>query len=145
IMARTALSALVDPSVEAVGPERALAISAVENKYLDFGIYDRAGRCVLAIEVAGNTPALGNKAADRLVVQKALSNAGLPLAQLTTQDTPADVRTKIAGYLKPTAQSRALTAPAGQSKPAAITDRQARPSRPKRPVRAAHAAAIAAE
>lgn len=145
IMARTALGAIIEPAREAVGPERAKALSAVEGKFLDFGVFDRAGRCLLALDVAGATPALGNKAAERQVVQKALSNAGLPLANLTSKDTPADVRSKIAPYLQPGAQARKLGTPAGQSERRNARENNIRPGRPKRPVRAAHAAAIAAE
>lgn len=143
IMARTALSALLEPCHAAVGPERANAIAAVENKFLDFGIFDRAGRCILALDVTSSaTPAVGNKALERAVVQNALSQAGLPLAKLTSQDTPAEVRSKIAGFLKPSAQGQVPAAPRSVALQAKTP---ARPGRPTRPVRPAHAAAIAAE
>ncbi len=143
IMARTALGALLEPGREAVGPERAHAIAAIENKYLDFGVFDRAGRCVLALDVSANaTPAVGNKALERAIVQNALGQAGLKMVLLTSEDSPADVRTKISPFLRPTSQGQAAPQSATGAPRSAV---KARPGRPTRPMRPAHAAAIAAE
>mgnify|MGYP000613288169 CR=1 FL=1 len=142
IMARTALGALIAPGSEAVGPERAHAIAAIADKYLDFAIFDRAGRCILALDVTNGEPAIGNKALERAVVHSALGQAGLPMANLRTSDTPADVRSKIAGYLKPIAQGQPPRRPSAVNPK---SNKAPRPGRPTRPVRAAHAAAIAAE
>ncbi|MGH1577227.1 DUF2726 domain-containing protein [Planktotalea sp.] len=142
IMARTALSALIEPGRESVGAERAKALSAIQSRYVDFGIFDRAGRCVLALEVNSSEPQIASKAMDKSIVQKALAQTGLPLAKLTLGESPAEVRAHIAPYLKatgrvqPLAQSKLQTAP---------TKKAPRPGRPVRPMRPAHAAAIAAE
>ncbi|MGB7316885.1 MAG: DUF2726 domain-containing protein [Planktotalea sp.] len=137
VMARTALAALLEPGREAVGPERANAIAAIENKYLDFAVFDRAGRCLLTLDVATTTPPIGNKAIERAVVFSALGQAGLPVAKLLKTDTAADVRSKIASYLKPIAQGQTPSKQNSAIKP--------RPGRPTRPMRPAHAAAVAAE
>lgn len=137
IMARTALCALLEPGVEAVGPARANALSAITGKYVDFGVFDRAGRCILALDVTAASPAIGNKAIERAVILSALSQAGLPTIKLSSADTSKDIRTKIAAYLKPAAQAPQVSV----AKPSLTS----RPGRPARPIRPAHAAAIAAE
>jgi len=43
VMARTALSSLLEPGAEAVGPARANAIAALESKVLEFGLFDHIG------------------------------------------------------------------------------------------------------
>ena len=58
IMARTSLGALLQPGREAVSPERAYALSAIQDKYVDFGVFDRTGRCLVALGVSSTDPAL---------------------------------------------------------------------------------------
>lgn len=140
IMARTSLAALLQPGREAVGLERANALSAIQDKYVDFGVFDRAGRCLVALEVNAQEPTLGNKLLEKAVVAQALSKAGVHMITLDTSDTPALVGQKIAPYLK--AVSRPVTAPMQPVRASVRPKKAPRSGRPQRPTRPA---AIAAE
>ena len=138
IMARTSLAALLQPGAEAVGVERAMGLRAIQDKYIDFGVFDRTGRCLLALDVSTISAATPVATQDKAVVQQAIARASIPLAILSTADTPADIRSKIGPHLSATARVVQNTSPKRQARPE-------RPQRPVRPVRPAHAAAIAAE
>ena len=135
IMARTALTAILHPADDAFGIERAQGIRAIEDKYLDFGVFDRAGRCLVAIEVNGDTAPIGSKAIEKSIVRTAMTQANIPVATLHASDRPIDIHAKLAPYLKATTQTASLPAPSQ-------VKRIARPGRPTRPVRPV---AIAAE
>lgn len=137
-MARTSLSALLSPGIEAVGPARAHALAAIQDKYIDFGVFDRAGRCLIALDVAKNEPAIGTKALEKTIVHQALAQASLPLAMIALTDKPDDIRAKIAPFLQATARPQVKTATVTETPEK--TRRPARPARPVRPV-----AAIAAQ
>lgn len=131
VMARTALSALVTPAPDVSGAERAHACAAIADKYVDFGIFDRAGRLVLALDLREPRP----------ILRQALEQAGIPSANLEAGTSPRDVRDAIAPYLKLSLRSKPAptTAPHAQTTGA----RPARPIRSGRPLRPA--SAIAAE
>ncbi len=141
IMARTSLAALLMPGHEAVGPERAQALSAIQDKYVDFGIFDRTGRCLVALEVASNDPVIGNKSLEKAVVKQALGQAGIPMIAIAIGDTPTLLQTKLAPYLKATARVQTSTISVNPTREEPKrAPHSGRPVRPVRPVRAAIAA-----
>ena len=140
IMARTALSAILQPSADAVGAERAHGLRAIQDKFVDFGVFDRTGRCLLALDVSSALQEKAGIGQDKAIVQQAIAKANIPLAVISMQDTPADIHTKIAPHLSATAR-----VPQNASLDTPRVPRAERPKRPVRPVRPAHAAAIAAE
>lgn len=136
IMARTALSALLQPSAEVVGAQRAQGLREIQDKYVDFSVFDRTGRCLVALDVSNDKQSKESKK----IVQQAIAKANIPLAMLSTSDTPADIRVKIAPHLSATARVPQNATPKKKRAPQAE-----RPQRPVRTIRPAHAAAIAAE
>lgn len=140
IMARTALSALLQPSADAVGAERAHGLRAIQDKFVDFGVFDRTGRCLLALDVSSALPEKAGIGQDKAIEQQAIAKANIPLAVISMQDTPSDIRKKIAPHLSATAR-----VPQNASLDTPRVPRAERPKRPVRPVRPARAAAIAAE
>ena len=140
VMTRTSLGALLQPGREAVGPVRAYALSAIQDKYVDFGVFDRTGRCLVALGVSGTDPALEKKAQEKAIVGQVLNQAGVHVITLSTSDAPKDIQAKIVPYLKATA--RANGSPV-KAVPSVKTARKAtRPGRPARPV---NTTSIAAE
>lgn len=112
IMSRVSLGALLEPGPEAVGPERAHAIAALADKYIDFGIFDRVGRLVVALEVSAAEDDLNPKEKSRAVVREALSRAGIGSVSLRFGDAPIAVRAKLQPYLSVTALAPSAQAPA---------------------------------
>jgi hypothetical protein len=135
IMARTSLGTLLEPGLDVFGPERAHALTAIQDKCIDFGVFDRAGRCIIALDVCAADQSLGSNVREKTIVQAALTQARLPMVKLRTSDTIADIRTNTGPYLKPTARVRPTS-----SRPNKVPQT----GRPVRPIRPAHAAAIAA-
>lgn len=133
IMARTALSAILQPASTAVGSERANALRALQGKYLDFGVFDRAGRCLVAIEITTDEAPVGSKALERAITNAAITQANLPLTQLSTSDAPADIYAKLAPYLKATA--RKASAPIASNGVATAVTKVMKTPRPGRPER----------
>ena len=139
IMARTSLGALLQPGREAVGIERAYALSAIQDKYIDFGVFDRTGRCLVALDVSGTDPALGKKAQEKAIVEQVLNQAGVHVITLSTSDAPTDIQAKIVPYLKATARPNGSPV---KAVPSVKTTRKAtRPGRPARPVNTTEIAA----
>ncbi|MEM9581136.1 MAG: DUF2726 domain-containing protein [Pseudomonadota bacterium] len=143
IMARTSLSALIEPGHACVGPERANAIAALSGKSLDFGLFDRAGRLVLALDINNSN---ASASADRPLVAAALMQAGINVVELDKGDMPARIAEKITPYLTARLAASqpmpALIAPQEHGQGEVQTARAVRPKRPGRPTRPA---AIAAE
>jgi len=136
IMARTQLSALLEPARETTGPARAAACAGITEKTLDLGLFDRAGRLTLALDLHGARPATPAGAQAKAVVTAALSQAGICSVTLDMSDAPADVIAKITPYLP--------QATLAQQMPHGAQDRSAR-ARPNRHIRPASPSAIAAE
>lgn len=151
IMSRTALNALIAPDQSAMGGTRKHAIDAIEGKSIDMGLFDRAGRLVLAVQVHTGVPAAGIAALNRAVVHQALAQAGIPAIEIKHTDTPGEMKQKISGYLNvnPSAAAQprqAAPAPQSARTPQVLqTARPGRPTRPGRPARPAGPSAIAAE
>lgn len=139
VMARTALDALVSPAVDASSTKRSNAAEAVLGKYIDFGIFDRTGRITLALKVNTGMPPAGIAALERAVVEQVLCQAGIPSVEISVQDTPSDIKHKIAPHLgtfdAPAIKSSAAQRRADHSAELKIQGRPGRPARPTRPER----------
>lgn len=152
IMARTSLNALVEPGRELVGPERANALAAIDGKCIDFGLFDRAGRMVLALDIQQARTASSSAATDRAIVAAVLKGAGIAALTIHPEDGPSELAARIAPLVgahvgQQTSRTShidhtARTQPAGRNE---RPDRHVRPPRPGRPARPPSGAAIAAE
>lgn len=146
VMARTALSALIEPGPDAVGPERAHARAAIAGKSVDFALFDRAGRIIVALDV--RNPGLASPMAqeEAQITRAVLAQAGIPVVSLDMSDGPAELAVQLApligAHAERPAQHRDRSVRPERTEPTVRTER---PKRPVRPVRNLRPAAIPAE
>jgi hypothetical protein len=101
VMAQTSLGEVIVPT--GTGPEDAVwknAFAAINSKRLDFGVFDKGGYLVCAIEYQGSGHYQGRAFMRDAVKREALRKAGVPLIEaevgITADHLAAELNAKIA-------------------------------------------------
>jgi len=100
VMAQTSLGELIRPVSQGTNDRVAQnAFSSINSKRLDFAIIDRTGLLVCAVEYQGSGHYQGRAFIRDAVKKEALRKAGVPVMEVTQEETPDAAASRLAAVL----------------------------------------------